>query len=60
MEEKEQDKFNKMFFYCSLICGNVNGKFKILFNLLQEINKKSGPFVFCLCVGNFLGNSVKV
>lgn len=40
-----------------LICGDVNGKFKTLFSRAANINKKSGPFDFLLCVGNFFGSS---
>uniref|UniRef100_A0A1B6E6F5 Cwf19-like C-terminal domain-containing protein n=2 Tax=Clastoptera arizonana TaxID=38151 RepID=A0A1B6E6F5_9HEMI len=40
-----------------LICGDVNGKFKHLFSRVANINKKSGPFDFLLCVGNFFGTS---
>ncbi|XP_054005897.1 CWF19-like protein 1 [Hylaeus anthracinus] len=38
-----------------LICGDVEGHFKFLFNKVEAINKKSGPFDFLLCVGNFFG-----
>lgn len=36
-----------------MVCGAVNGKFKQLFNRLDNINKKSGPFDMLLCVGEF-------
>ncbi|CAK9830877.1 CWF19-like protein 1 [Anthophora retusa] len=38
-----------------LICGDVEGHFTFLFNKVEAINKKSGPFDFLLCVGNFFG-----
>jgi len=38
-----------------LICGDVDGHFKFLFSKVDAINKKSGPFDFLLCVGNFFG-----
>lgn len=38
-----------------LICGDVEGHFKFLFSKVDAINKKSGPFDFLLCVGNFFG-----
>lgn len=38
-----------------LICGDVNGRFKSLFAKIEAINKKSGPFDFLFCVGNFFG-----
>ena len=38
-----------------LFCGDVEGHFKFLFNKIDAINKKSGPFDFLLCVGNFFG-----
>lgn len=40
-----------------LICGDVEGHFKFLFNKVEAINKKSGPFDFLLCVGNFFGEN---
>ncbi|XP_029051713.1 CWF19-like protein 1 [Osmia bicornis bicornis] len=40
-----------------LICGDVEGHFKFLFNKVEAINKKSGPFDFLLCVGNFFGKN---
>ncbi|GLG99136.1 CWF19-like protein 1 homolog [Gryllus bimaculatus] len=39
-----------------LVCGDVDGKFKTLFTRVENINKKSGPFDFLLCVGNFFGH----
>ncbi|KAG8228296.1 hypothetical protein J437_LFUL007014 [Ladona fulva] len=40
-----------------LVCGDVDGKFSTLFSRVNSINKKSGPFDFLLCVGNFFGRS---
>lgn len=40
-----------------LICGDVEGRFKFLFNKVDGINKKNGPFDFLLCVGNFFGKN---
>lgn len=40
-----------------LVCGDVRGNFKTLFSKIDTINKKSGPFDFLLCVGNFFGDS---
>lgn len=40
-----------------LMCGDVEGHFKFLFNKVDAINKKSGPFDFLLCVGNFFGDN---
>uniref|UniRef100_U5EW12 CWF19-like protein 1 n=1 Tax=Corethrella appendiculata TaxID=1370023 RepID=U5EW12_9DIPT len=40
-----------------LICGDVDGKFGQFFNRIESVNKKSGPFEACLCVGNFFGNN---
>lgn len=38
-----------------LLCGDVEGKFDVFFNRINNINKKSGPFDLVLCVGNFFG-----
>lgn len=38
-----------------LLCGDVEGKFQTLFNRVDNIQKKSGPFDALLCVGNFFG-----
>lgn len=38
------------------MCGDVRGNFKVLFNKLQNINQKSGPFDLLLCVGDFFGS----
>jgi len=40
-----------------LVVGDVEGKFKTLFNRVQAISDKSGPFDFLFCVGNFFGDS---
>ncbi|XP_014219436.1 CWF19-like protein 1 [Copidosoma floridanum] len=40
-----------------LLCGDVEGRFKLLFNKVDAINKKSGPFDFLFCVGNFFGKN---
>lgn len=40
-----------------LICGDVEGHFKQLFTKVENINKKSGPFDFLLCIGNFFGDN---
>nr|XP_055208717.1 CWF19-like protein 1 isoform X5 [Gorilla gorilla gorilla] len=42
---------------CVLACGDVEGKFDILFNRVQAIQKKSGNFDLLLCVGNFFGST---
>lgn len=38
-----------------LLCGDVEGKFCALFDRVDTINKKNGPFELVLCVGNFFG-----
>lgn len=40
-----------------LICGDVEGHFKFIFDKIEAINKKSGPFDFLLCIGNFFGEN---
>ncbi|XP_074869582.1 CWF19-like protein 1 isoform X2 [Carettochelys insculpta] len=40
-----------------LACGDVEGKFDLLFNRVQVIQKKSGEFDLLLCVGNFFGST---
>lgn len=40
-----------------LICGDVEGHFKFMFDKIETINKKNGPFDFLLCVGNFFGQN---
>ncbi|KAL4715033.1 hypothetical protein ACJJTC_003184 [Scirpophaga incertulas] len=39
----------------TLICGDVNGNFKMLFSRVESIVKKSGAFDVLLCAGNFFG-----
>ncbi|KAL1500780.1 hypothetical protein ABEB36_006225 [Hypothenemus hampei] len=38
-----------------LFCGDVEGRFDVLFKRVAAINNKSGPFDLLLCVGNFFG-----
>lgn len=38
-----------------MVCGDVEGRFNTLFNRVETINSKSGPFEMLLCVGNFFG-----
>lgn len=40
-----------------MACGDVEGKFDILFNRVRAIQKKSGNFDLLLCVGNFFGST---
>ncbi|XP_005602360.1 CWF19-like protein 1 isoform X2 [Equus przewalskii] len=40
-----------------LACGDVEGKFDVLFNRVRAIQKKSGNFDLLLCVGNFFGST---
>ncbi|KAB1271702.1 CWF19-like protein 1 [Camelus dromedarius] len=40
-----------------LACGDVEGKFDVLFNRVRAIQKKSGNFDLLLCVGNFFGTT---
>ncbi|XP_069619506.1 CWF19-like protein 1 isoform X1 [Ranitomeya imitator] len=40
-----------------LACGDVYGKFDLLFNRVRQIQKKSGEFELLLCVGSFFGTS---
>uniref|UniRef100_A0A5F9D045 Inhibitor of nuclear factor kappa-B kinase subunit alpha n=1 Tax=Oryctolagus cuniculus TaxID=9986 RepID=A0A5F9D045_RABIT len=40
-----------------LACGDVEGKFDVLFNRVRAIQKKSGDFDLLLCVGNFFGST---
>ncbi|XP_058527205.1 CWF19-like protein 1 isoform X2 [Ochotona princeps] len=40
-----------------LACGDVDGKFDVLFNRVRVIQKKSGDFDLLLCVGNFFGTT---
>ncbi|XP_072255070.1 CWF19-like protein 1 [Pyxicephalus adspersus] len=39
-----------------LACGDVYGKFDVLFNRVRTIQKKSGQFDLLLCVGSFFGS----
>nr|XP_040030290.1 CWF19-like protein 1 [Gasterosteus aculeatus aculeatus] len=38
-----------------LACGDVGGRLSALFNRVQSIQKKAGPFDLLLCVGEFFG-----
>ncbi|ALC41443.1 CG7741 [Drosophila busckii] len=38
-----------------LVVGDVRGRFKQLFNRVEAVNKKAGPFEICCCVGDFFG-----
>ncbi|XP_065274610.1 CWF19-like protein 1 [Emys orbicularis] len=40
-----------------LACGDVEGKFDMLFNRMQAVQKKSGEFDLLLCIGNFFGST---
>ncbi|KAK7896813.1 hypothetical protein WMY93_022138 [Mugilogobius chulae] len=40
-----------------LACGDVEGKLNALFNRVQTIQKKAGPFDLLLCVGDFFGTT---
>lgn len=40
-----------------MVCGDVRGNFKLLFNRIETINKKSGPFELLLCVGDFFADN---
>lgn len=40
-----------------LLCGDVEGNFKLLFSKVEVINKKNGLFDYLLCVGNFFGEN---
>uniref|UniRef100_A0A8D0G4T9 CWF19-like protein 1 n=1 Tax=Sphenodon punctatus TaxID=8508 RepID=A0A8D0G4T9_SPHPU len=40
-----------------LTCGDVEGKFDVLFNRVRTVQKKSGEFDLLLCVGNFFGST---
>lgn len=39
-----------------LLCGDVNGQFRKLFDRVATVNKKSGPFEMLVCVGDFFGS----
>jgi hypothetical protein len=43
------------FSFFSLVCGDVEGKFKTLFSRVNNINKEHGPFDLLFCVGKFFG-----
>lgn len=43
-----------------LACGDVDGKFDVLFNRVRTIQKKSGNFDLLLCVGNFFSSTQDV
>ncbi|KAK4885122.1 hypothetical protein RN001_001393 [Aquatica leii] len=49
-QQKQHDRKSKI-----LICGDVEGKFNTLFNRVDVVNGKAGPFDLLLCVGNFFG-----
>ncbi|KFM68848.1 CWF19-like protein 1, partial [Stegodyphus mimosarum] len=38
-----------------LVAGDVLGRFKLLFEKIEKINKDKGPFDFFFCVGSFFG-----
>lgn len=40
----------------SLVAGDVEGQYDALFNRVNTINKKSGPFDMLLCVGDFFSS----
>uniref|UniRef100_A0A8C8S7M0 CWF19-like protein 1 n=1 Tax=Pelusios castaneus TaxID=367368 RepID=A0A8C8S7M0_9SAUR len=40
-----------------LACGDVEGKFDMLFKRVQDVQKKSGEFDLLLCVGNFFAST---
>ncbi|XP_013924533.1 PREDICTED: CWF19-like protein 1 [Thamnophis sirtalis] len=40
-----------------LACGDVEGKFGVLYSRVQAVQKKSGAFDFLVCVGNFFGSA---
>ncbi|KAK7582510.1 hypothetical protein V9T40_013955 [Parthenolecanium corni] len=42
-----------------LVCGDVEGKFSKLFSKIKNVDKKSGPFDYLFCVGNFFGTDDK-
>ena len=39
-----------------LVVGNIDGKFNKVFNRVDTVNKKNGPFEFLLCCGNFFSS----
>ncbi|XP_005182434.1 CWF19-like protein 1 homolog isoform X2 [Musca domestica] len=42
-----------------LVCGDVRGRFKQMFQRVESINKKAGPFEILLCVGDFFSEDEK-
>ena len=54
---------SKHFFFLnlnfSLVAGDVEGQYDVLFNRVNTINKKSGPFDMLLCVGDFFNVSTE-
>lgn len=42
-----------------MVVGDVRGRFKQLFQRVENINKKSGPFEILLCVGDFFSEDAK-
>ncbi|XP_068145892.1 CWF19-like protein 1 homolog [Drosophila tropicalis] len=38
-----------------LVVGDVRGRFKQLFQRVEQVNKKAGPFEILCCVGDFFG-----
>lgn len=40
-----------------LVCGDVKGHIGALFNKIETVNKKSGPFEMVLCLGKFFDDS---
>lgn len=44
-----------MFISPSLVVGDVRGRFKQLFQRVEQVNKKAGPFEILCCVGDFFG-----
>ncbi|XP_013105082.2 CWF19-like protein 1 homolog [Stomoxys calcitrans] len=42
-----------------LVCGDVRGRFKQMFQRVESINKKAGPFEILLCVGDFFSTDEK-
>lgn len=42
-----------------LVCGDVCGKFNVLYGRVRNILKKNKDFEMLLCVGSFFGTSVE-
>ena len=42
-----------------LVCGDVNGSFKELYQRVGAVNRKNGPFHMLLCVGNFFSTAAE-